>query len=46
VALDELVPLFEHMYREAGRNPPERLLKVSLLMTLYTVRIERLCCEQ
>src|ERR1700730_6975920 len=48
VALKELSPLFEQMYSEVGRPsiPPERLLKVSLLMALYTVRSERMFCEQ
>ena len=36
------------MYSAIGRPsiPPERLLKASLLMALYTVRSERLLCEQ
>src|SRR6202047_4543312 len=36
------------MYSTVGRPsiPPERLLKASLLMALYTVRGERLLCEQ
>src|ERR1700688_3963158 len=48
VALKELSPLFEQMYSEVGRPsiPPERLLKASLLMALYTVRSERRFCEQ
>ena len=48
VALKELSPLFEQMYSEVGRPsiPPERLLKASLLMALYTVRSERMLCEQ
>src|SRR5713101_2232387 len=43
VALKELSPLFEQMYSEVGRPsiPPERLLKASLLMALYTVRSDR-----
>src|SRR6202161_604612 len=47
-ALKELSPLFEQMYSEVGRPsiPPERLLKASLLMALYTVRSERPFCEQ
>jgi transposase len=47
-ALKELSPLFERMYSEVGRPsiPPERLLKASLLMALYTVRSERMFCEQ
>jgi transposase len=48
VALQELSPLFAQMYSEVGRPsiPPERLLKASLLMALYTVRSERMFCEQ
>jgi transposase len=48
VALKELSPRFEQMYSEVGRPsiPPERLLKASLLMALYTVRSERMFCEQ
>src|SRR6202171_1674863 len=48
VALKELSPLFAQMYGEVGRPsiPPERLLKASLLMALYTVRSERMFCEQ
>ena len=36
------------MYSAVGRDsiPPERLLKAQLLMALYTVRSERLFCEQ
>ncbi len=36
------------MYRVAGRPsiPPERLLKASLLISLYSVRSERAFCEQ
>jgi transposase len=46
VALNELSPLFEQMYSQVGRPsiPPERLLKASLLMALYTVRSERMFC--
>lgn len=48
VALKELSPLFAQMYSEVGRPsiPPERLLKASLLIALYTVRSERMFCEQ
>src|SRR5215469_4559906 len=48
VALDQLSPVFDEMYSAVGRPsiPPERLLKASLLMALYTVRSERLFCEQ
>jgi len=47
-ALRQLSPLFDEMYSVTGRPsiPPERLLKASLLMALYTVRSERLLCEQ
>src|ERR1700704_7017546 len=47
-ALTQLSPLFDEMYSAVGRPsiPPERLLKASLLMALYTVRSERLFCEQ
>lgn len=47
-ALKELSPKFEQMYSRLGRPsvPPERLLKASLLMALYTIRSERLFCEQ
>ena len=46
--LKELSPIFDRMYSSLGRPsiPPERLLKASLLMALYTVRSERLLCEQ
>src|SRR5271168_1273199 len=47
-ALAQLSPLFDEMYSVIGRPsiPPERLLKASLLMALYSVRSERLFCEQ
>jgi transposase len=47
-SLAELSPIFERMYSGVGRPsiPPERLLKSMLLMALYTVRSERLFCEQ
>jgi transposase len=47
-ALTQLSPLLDEMYSEIGRPsiPPERLLKASLLMALYTVRSERMFCEQ
>lgn len=46
--LQELSPVFDRMYSAAGRPsiPPERLLKATLLMALYTVRSERQLCEQ
>ena len=39
---------FNRMYSKAGRPsiPPERLLKAMLLMALFSVRSERLLCEQ
>lgn len=47
-ALKELSPVFDEMYAGSGRDsvPPERLLKASLLMAFYSVRSERLFCEQ
>jgi len=47
-ALTELSPVFDAMYAETGRPsvPPERLLKASLLMALYSVRSERAFREQ
>ena len=47
-ALARLSPQFDRMYSLVGRPsiPPERLLKASVLMALYTVRSERLFCEQ
>src|SRR5262245_9890835 len=47
-ALAELSPVFDAMYSRVGRPsiPPERLLKASLLIALYSVRGERQFCEQ
>jgi transposase len=47
-ALHRMSPTFDAMYAKEGRAsvPPERLLKAMLLMALYTVRSERLFCEQ
>src|SRR6202161_730159 len=47
-ALAQVSPRFDQMYSAVGRPsiPPERLLKASLLMALYTVRSERMLCEQ
>jgi len=47
-ALAELSPVFDAMYIDDGRPsiPPERLLKASLLMSLYSIRSERAFCEQ
>ena len=38
---------FDRMYSKVGRAsvPPERLLKASLLISLYSVRSERAFCE-
>lgn len=46
--LAELESTFEMMYSKGGRPsiPPERLLKSTLLMALYSIRSERLFCEQ
>ncbi len=47
-ALAELSPTFDAMYQAGGRPsiPPERLLKASLLIALYSVRSERAFCEE
>lgn len=47
-ALKPLAATFEAMYSDTGRPsiPPERLLKASLLIALYSVRSDRLFCEQ
>jgi len=47
-ALAALSPTFDAMYSKVGRPsiPPERLLKATLLMAFYSVRSERLFCEQ
>jgi transposase len=46
--LRELSPVFDEMYAAGGRPsiPPERLLKASLLIALYSVRSERAFCEE
>jgi len=48
LALKESSPMFDASYSVLGRPsiPPERLLKASLLMALYTIRSERMFCEQ
>src|ERR1700730_8518670 len=49
-ALQELSSLFDEMYAADGQGrasiPPERLLKASLLINLYSVRSERAFCEE
>ena len=47
-ALAELSPELVAMYADSGRPsiPPERLLKASLLIALYSVRSERAFCEE
>jgi transposase len=47
-ALRALSPTFDAMYAGGGRPsvPPERLLKATLLMAFYSVRSDRLFCEQ
>src|SRR5687767_4520361 len=47
-ALAKLSLTFDKMYADGGRPsiPPERLLKATLLMAFYTIRSERLFCEQ
>lgn len=44
----KLSPLFDELYADEGRPsiPPEQLLKGRILMALYSVRSERLFCEQ
>src|SRR5881394_1656622 len=48
VVLQKLSPLFDDLYEELGRPsiPPEQLLKARVLTALYTIRSERLFCEQ
>ena len=47
-ALKALSPDLDRMYADVGHPsiPPERLLKSSLLIALYSVRSERAFCEQ
>lgn len=47
-ALDQLGDQFKTMYAEVGRPSiaPEKLLRASLLQILYSIRSERLLCEQ
>ena len=47
-ALAELSPALDALYADGGRPsiPPERLLKASLLIALYSVRSERAFCEE
>lgn len=46
--LAKLSPLFDELYAGEGRPsiPPEQLFKGRILMALYSVRSERLFCEQ
>ena len=46
--LAKLSPLFDELYAGEGRPsiPPEQLFKSRILMALYSVRSERLYCEQ
>jgi transposase len=48
MVLKKLSPLFDELYAEGGRDsvPPEQLLKARILTALYSVRSERLFCEQ
>ena len=48
VVLGELSTVFDGMYSRTGRPsiPPERLLKAQILIALYSVRSDRLFCEQ
>ena len=47
-ALARLHDTFAAMYSESGRPsiPPERLLKAQILIALFTVRSDRMFCEQ
>src|SRR5215212_7819017 len=47
-ALAELSPVFDWMYAAGGRPsiPPERLLKASVLIALYSIRSERAFWEE
>ena len=47
-ALERLSGEFDLMYSKMGRSsvPPERLLKASLLISLYSTRSERAFCEE
>lgn len=46
--LQKLSPLFDELYAEEGcpSVPPEQLLKSRVLIALYSVRSDRLFCEQ
>jgi transposase len=46
--LHELSPVFDTMYARTGRPsiPPEQLLRALLIQVLYSVRSERMLCEQ
>ena len=46
--LQKLSPLFDELYAAGGRDsiPPEQLLKARVLRALYSVRSERMFCEQ
>jgi len=48
LVLKHLSPLFDKLYEQDGRPsiPPEQLLKARVLTALYSVRSERLFCEQ
>jgi transposase len=46
--LRDVSPVLDGMYAKTGRPsvPPERLLKATLLIAFYTIRSERMFCEQ
>ena len=46
--LRDLSPRFDEMYAKTGRPsiPPEQLLRALLIQALYSVRSERMLCEQ
>lgn len=47
VALNSMSAEFDRVYADVGRPsiPPERLLKASLLIALYSIRSDRMFCE-
>ena len=47
-ALERPFGEFDRIYSKVGRAsvPPERLLRTSLLISLYSVRSERVFCEE
>ena len=46
IALSELSGQFESKYSDTGRRSTEKLLRALLLQILYSIRSERMLCEQ